>query len=1226
MAVLTNIPNNTSARDWRDTMNSLIKRIAALEAAGVPVATPAPAFTTQPSITPTSGTAGSTVYAATPGTVSNGSVVSRAWLLNGTAISTGVTALPASSGTLAYQETASGPGGTTTSTVQVAAVTAATVTPTPAPSFISQPSISPNTGTAGATTFTATAGNVSNGSITARSWTINGTVISTGIAASPASSGTLTYQETATGPGGTTQSTVQQVTVATAAAAAPAFTTQPTVSPSTGTAGTTTYTATPGAVSNGSITSRAWSLNGSVISTGLTAAPASAGTLTYQEFATGTGGTASSSTLTRTVSAAAAPSLSLSSAVVKAEGNSGTTVFAWTLTLNRDGSTAAYPFSWSTAGSGANPANSADFGGAFPTGSGTFAAGETSKTISVLVAGDTAVEPDDTFTLTVVAAGLNTVTSTGTITNDDTAPIDPNLPASIQIVPEGDSLTAYTNTNGRPGWADQAVTGLIAGPTYMYRKVAQGGETAQAMDADFDSGVAPAAIAPGSGSVGSVGTKVGAGPAYDPSYAMNIMMLGPVGTNDDISQNSFAVYKAIRRIVMKSYAKGYARTLVSTLIPRNGVAGGDGTDTYAGHNYDADNIQINRDIAALWDSDIGADYLIDFATIWPKQTDYSVPDQSADGTHQSGTGFDKMAIPARAGLNYVIQNVGVKRMEPLTWTPWDGRAELTLSGDSRTVTASSNSAGYFRYGYPNLRSGKWYFEIDPLTGTTTSIGIGTRGNKLYSTGATIISATNSFVEVTQQGVVSIAGVATPVAQLGTRAVGDVICFALDADNHRLWIRRNSLDWNGNSDAVVSTDPALQAGYIDLAPLRAYDLTMAGRTAAYSPYIRSYAPMTAVTRFAASENVRHRPGNFQALDLGAAKVAAVTPTNLTVPVISGEAIVGKTLTASGDTWDNSPSSYTNEWTRDGVVVSGRTGRTYAVTSADVGKRIGYSRTPVNSAGTGVAAVAVPTYAALNTTSPWNPSILGTKLVAWWKPSEAAITGTGTATRWSDEQGNASLTNQGLSGTVPAPTYSAAARNGTPGAQFGGTGSLASNTAEKNFPYPAYAPIVSSFIAVSGYAPAGSAERVAFYLGDGVATRGYGIGVDAAGLIEMAGGNATAFKPASAKTWSDQDRMVSIGYAGSGTAATMTIDGVSEALTITNRTGGTARYRLGSDVNGTGSSRYFNGIIQNIYLISPMPSLAEQQKLEGYDSWITGKAGANLPSDHPYKSRAPLAGDA
>ena len=104
---------------------------------------------------------------------------------------------------------------------------------------------------------------------------------------------------------------MQQVTVATAAAAAPAFTSQPTVSPSTGTAGTTTYTATPGAVSNGTITSRAWSLNGSTISTGLTAAPASAGTLTYQEFATGAGGSASSSILTRTVANASSSDPSL---------------------------------------------------------------------------------------------------------------------------------------------------------------------------------------------------------------------------------------------------------------------------------------------------------------------------------------------------------------------------------------------------------------------------------------------------------------------------------------------------------------------------------------------------------------------------------------------------------------------------------------------------------------------------------------------------------------------------------------------------------------------------------------------------------------------------------------------------------------------------------------------------------------------------------------------------
>ncbi|MET3723441.1 spike base protein, RCAP_Rcc01079 family [Sphingomonas trueperi] len=133
------------------------------------------------------------------------------------------------------------------------------------------------------------------------------------------------------------------------------------------------------------------------------------------------------------------PSLSLSSAVTKAEGNSGTTAFTWTLTLNRDGSTAAYPFAWAVTGNGSNPASAADFGGALPSGSGTFAAGETSKTITVLVTGDTAVEPDETFLLTVTASGLNTVTSTGTISNDDASTVSPVVPPNWDYIAFGDS-------------------------------------------------------------------------------------------------------------------------------------------------------------------------------------------------------------------------------------------------------------------------------------------------------------------------------------------------------------------------------------------------------------------------------------------------------------------------------------------------------------------------------------------------------------------------------------------------------------------------------------------------------------------------------------------------------------------------------------------------------------------------------------------------------------------
>jgi hypothetical protein len=144
-----------------------------------------------------------------------------------------------------------------------------------------------------------------------------------------------------------------------------------------------------------------------------------------------------------------APSFTLSSALALVEGDTGTKVFQWVLTLSRDGSTAAIPYNWAVTGSGANPADPNDFGGVFPTGSGTFAAGETVKFIPVLVTGDTAFEPNDSFTLTV--NGLNTVTSTGTITNDDPVPATPTVTLSgSQSKFEGNSgATLFTYTVSR---------------------------------------------------------------------------------------------------------------------------------------------------------------------------------------------------------------------------------------------------------------------------------------------------------------------------------------------------------------------------------------------------------------------------------------------------------------------------------------------------------------------------------------------------------------------------------------------------------------------------------------------------------------------------------------------------------------------------------------------------------------------------------------------------------
>ncbi|MEA3008532.1 MAG: uncharacterized protein QOJ91_224 [Sphingomonadales bacterium] len=126
------------------------------------------------------------------------------------------------------------------------------------------------------------------------------------------------------------------------------------------------------------------------------------------------------------------------------EGNSGTTAISFT--VNRTGGDdGAVGATW-TATFGT--ADSGDFAaGQLFTGTVSFADGETSKTISLDVAGDTVIEANETFTVTLSApsggAGLGDATAIGTINNDDT----PVLTINDVSMTEGDTGTlTYTFT------------------------------------------------------------------------------------------------------------------------------------------------------------------------------------------------------------------------------------------------------------------------------------------------------------------------------------------------------------------------------------------------------------------------------------------------------------------------------------------------------------------------------------------------------------------------------------------------------------------------------------------------------------------------------------------------------------------------------------------------------------------------------------------------------------
>ncbi|MGE0574900.1 Calx-beta domain-containing protein [Reyranella sp.] len=140
-------------------------------------------------------------------------------------------------------------------------------------------------------------------------------------------------------------------------------------------------------------------------------------------------------------------------AAVRPEGNSGSTSFTFAVTRAGD-TTVAHSVAWAVTGSGTDPANGSDFTGAvLSSGTVSFAVGETSTVVTVNVAGDTAVELDETFTVSLsnpsASLTIDGFPVTGTVLNDDAVV---TITASSATRPEGNSgTTGFTFTLTRIG-------------------------------------------------------------------------------------------------------------------------------------------------------------------------------------------------------------------------------------------------------------------------------------------------------------------------------------------------------------------------------------------------------------------------------------------------------------------------------------------------------------------------------------------------------------------------------------------------------------------------------------------------------------------------------------------------------------------------------------------------------------------------------------------------------
>lgn len=168
------------------------------------------------------------------------------------------------------------------------------------------------------------------------------------------------------------------------------------------------------------------------------------------------------------------------------EGDSGASAFTFTVT-RQDNTSGATTVDYAVTGTGTDAADAADFdGGALPTGQVAFADGESTQTITVNVAGDTAFENDESFTVTLSNASgsaiIDTPTAEGIIRNDDAVPTLTIAADSAQSN-EGDSgTTAFTFTVTRADNTTGAATVDYA---------VTGGATDPAEASDFDGGTLP---------------------------------------------------------------------------------------------------------------------------------------------------------------------------------------------------------------------------------------------------------------------------------------------------------------------------------------------------------------------------------------------------------------------------------------------------------------------------------------------------------------------------------------------------------------------------------------------------------------------------------------------------------------------------------------------------------------------------------------------------------------
>ena len=111
-------------------------------------------------------------------------------------------------------------------------------------------------------------------------------------------------------------------------------------------------------------------------------------------------------------------------------------------------------------------------------------------------------------------------------------------------------------------------------------------------------------------------------------------------------------------------------------------------------------------------------------------------------------------------------------------------------------------------------------------------------------------------------------------------------------------------------------------------------------------------------------------------------AQLPPSNTAPPTITGTPQLGQTLTGAHGSWTNTPTSYTDQWYRAGVPISGATALAYSPQTADVGSTLTLGEVAANFAGSSAQTMSAATAPVTAPSVPVNispPAITGTPQV-------------------------------------------------------------------------------------------------------------------------------------------------------------------------------------------------------------------------------------------------------